>query len=74
MREVNILAPSQCRDDFGTLTRMSGWEQLHFLISRNGDKLESILHRYIEGDNAFMAIHKQELKTAMEYPKYEHAI
>jgi hypothetical protein len=53
---------------------MSGWEQLHFLISRNGDKLESILHRYIEGDNAFMAIHKQDFKIAMEYPKYEHAI
>lgn len=69
MRGVNILAPSQCRDDFGTSTRMSGWEQLHFLISRNGDKLESILHRYIEGDNAFMAIHKQEFKIRYGIPE-----
>ena len=74
MRGVNILAPSPCRDDFGTSTRMSGWEQVHFLISRNGDKLESILHRYIEGDNAFMAIQNKSLKSAMEYPKYEYAI
>jgi len=38
-------------------------------VSRIGDKLESILHRYIEGDNAFMAIHKQEFKIRYGIPE-----
>ena len=57
VRGIDILPPGKWHNYFGGIDTSVRLETITSFVSRIGDRLESILHRYIEGGNAFMAKH-----------------